>query len=341
MPATIRDVAKAAGVSVATVSRALNGTEKVLPETRERIEAAAKALRFVPSGAARSLSTRSTQTIGAMLPDLHGEYFSELIRGIDLAARARGLHLLLSSSHGDADEAAAAMRAMNGRVDGLLLMSPHVDEDFLRGNLPADLPVVLMNTTLAGRAHPTFRVDNYGGARRMVEHLQASGRRRIALIAGPASNPEALARQQGYTDAVQAAGAAPLVQPGDFTEAAGWRAGQELLAMTPRPDAVFACNDMMAIGLIAALREGGISVPQDMAVAGFDDIPIARYLSPTLTTIRVPVVGLGTLAVEALVQQIGEPQAEPVLDQLLNVELIVRDSSAPQPPPSRGAPPRH
>ena len=329
MAATIRDVAKAAGVSVATVSRALNDAEKVLPETRERVLAAAAELRFVPSSAARSLSTRSTQTIGAMLPDLHGEYFSELIRGIDLAARARGLHLLLSSSHGDADEAAAAVRAMTGRVDGFLLMSPHVDEDFLRGNLPADVPVVLMNTRLAGRSHPTFRVDNYGGARRMVEHLQANGRQHIAMIGGPASNPEALARQQGYTDAVQASGGQPLVLPGDFTEAAGWRAGHELLAMKQLPDAVFACNDMTAVGLIAALRENGVHVPQDMAVAGFDDIPIARYLSPSLTTIRVPVVGLGTLAVEALVQQIGDSHSEPVLDQLLNVELIVRDSSQP------------
>jgi LacI family transcriptional regulator len=340
MAATIRDVAKAAGVSVATVSRALNNTDKVQAETRERVFAAAAALRFVPSGAARSLSIRSTQTIGALLPDLHGEYFSELIRGIDIAARGRGLHLLLSSSHGDADEAAAALRAMNGRVDGLLLMSPHVDEDFLRGNLPEDVPVVLMNTRLSGRSHPTFRVDNYGGARMMVEHLQASGRQRIAMIGGPASNPEALARQQGYCEAVKAIGGQPLIVPGDFTEAAGWRAGQELLVLPQRPDAVFACNDMMAIGLIAALRSAGVVVPQDMAVAGFDDIPIARYLSPSLTTIRVPVVGLGTLAVEALVNQIGDTTSAPVLDQLLNVELIARESTAAarSPPPQRSTP---
>ncbi|MBV8604550.1 MAG: LacI family DNA-binding transcriptional regulator [Pelomonas sp.] len=333
MPATIRDVARAAGVSVATVSRALNDPEKVQRETRERIRQVAAELRFVPSGAARSLSLRSTQTIGAMLPDLHGEYFSELIRGIDLAARARGLHLLLSSSHGDADEAAAALRAMNGRVDGLLLMSPHVDDDFLRGNVPEHIPLVLVNTRLAGRSHPTFRIDNYGGAQTMVAHLLGGGRRRIAMVGGPASNPEAVARQQGYCDAVLAAGQTPIVVPGDFTEAAGWRAGIELLARSERPDAVFACNDMSAIGLLAALRDGGVQVPRDIAVAGFDDIPIARYLSPALTTMRVPVVGLGTLAVEALATHITAAGATPVLDQLLQVELIQRDSTTPARPP--------
>jgi len=341
MPATIRDVAKAAGVSVATVSRALNGSDSVVAETRQRVLDAAAALRFVPSNAARSLSLRSTQTIGAMLPDLHGEYFSELIRGIDLAARAKGLHLLLSSSHGDADEAAAALRAMNGRVDGLLLMSPHVDDDFLRGNVPEHLPVVLVNTRLAGRTHPTFRVDNYGGARTMIGHLLATGRKRIAMIGGPASNPEAVARQQGYVEAVQAAGQAPLVLPGDFTEAAGWRAGQELLALDEPPDAVFACNDMSAIGLLGALREAGIEVPREMAVCGFDDILLARYMNPPLTTMRVPVVGLGSLAVEALATHIASAGSPPpALDQLLQVELIQRASTIAVPPPSRPPPER-
>lgn len=340
MAATIRDVARAAGVSVATVSRALNDASKVLPETRQRILDAAAALRFVPSGAARSLSLRSTQTIGAMLPDLHGEYFSELIRGIDLAARARGLHLLLSSSHGDADEAAAALRAMNGRVDGLLLMSPHVDDDFLRGNVPEHIPVVLVNTRLAGRSHPTFRIDNQGGARLMIEHLLASGRRRIAMLSGPASNPEAVGRQRGYTETVEAAGLKPLVLPGDFTEASGWRAGKEILLLAQRPDAVFCCNDMSAIGLLAALREGGVQVPRDIAVAGFDDIPIARYMNPALTTMRVPMVGLGTLAVEALATHISASGSTPVLDQLLQVELIQRASTAPIPVPVRPPPDR-
>ena len=140
MATTIKDVARQAGVSVATVSRALNGHSNVTAGTRELVMGVVEKLRFVPSSAARSMITRRTHTVGALLPDLHGEYFSELIRGIDLAARARGLHLLVSSSHGDAVEAAAALRAMHGRVDGLLVMSPHANADFLWGNLPDGLP---------------------------------------------------------------------------------------------------------------------------------------------------------------------------------------------------------
>jgi LacI family transcriptional regulator len=198
MPATIRDVARAAGVSVATVSRALNGADNVLPTTKQRIVEAAQLLRFTPSGAARSLITRRTDTVGALLPDLFGEYFSELIRGIDQAARARGLHLLVSSSHGDADEAAAAMRAMNGRVDGLIVMSPHADADFLQHNLPGRLPAVLLNTGATLPGHTRFVIDNFGGAKAMARHLAASGRKRIAFIGGPQGNHEAQERLRGY-----------------------------------------------------------------------------------------------------------------------------------------------
>jgi DNA-binding LacI/PurR family transcriptional regulator len=158
-------------VSVATVSRAMNGHDNVLPETRDRVLQIAAEMRFMPSNAARSLIMRRTHTIGALLPDLHGDYFSELIRGIDLAARARGLHLLVSSSHGDASEAASALRAMNGRVDGLLVMSPHVNSEFLWGNVPEGLPAVMMNTRISGSRHSSFSVDNYGGALAMLRHL--------------------------------------------------------------------------------------------------------------------------------------------------------------------------
>jgi len=330
MPATIRDVAKAAGVSVATVSRALNGFSNVLPETRKRIEEAAAELRFSPSGAARSLITRSTQTLGALLPDLHGEYFSELIRGIDVAARARGLHLLLSSSHGDAGEAAAALRAMNGRVDGLLVMSPHADNDFLDRNLPAGLPVVLMNTEPGQTPHPSFTVDNFGGAMALMAHFHEQGLRRVAFIGGPPDNHEAAERQRGYREALASLWPhqPPVEFDGDFTEGAGWRAGQAILSMNPRPDAVFAANDMTAIGLMAALQDGGLQLPRDMAVAGFDDVPISRYFTPALTTLRVPVLELGRLAVEAMVACIADGDtSQNQAQQILAVELIVRPSS--------------
>ena len=179
---TIKDVARAANVSVASVSRALNGGSGVTAETGRRIQEAAARLRYVPHAAARTLITRRTHTIGALLPDLYGEFFSELIRGIDLAARARGLHLLVSSSHDDAAAAAKALRAMQGRVDGLLLMSPHADDAFLRQNLPQGLPTVLMNTRPSGDDYCALSVDNHGGARLMTEHLLALGHRRIVFI---------------------------------------------------------------------------------------------------------------------------------------------------------------
>lgn len=331
MPATIRDVAKAAGVSVATVSRALNGADNVLPETRQRILDAARDLRFTPSSAARSLITKRTDTIGALLPDLHGEYFSELIRGIDQAARARGLHLLVSSSHGDADEAAAALRAMNGRVDGLLVMSPHADADFLAHNLPGALPAVLINTAAMRAGHPRFMVDNMGGAQTLTRHLVTSGRKRVAFIGGPADNEEARQRLAGYRAGLRA-GMRELLLDGDFSEASGHAAGRRIAQLKQRPDAVFAANDMMAVGCMAALQEAGLRVPEDVAVAGFDDIPIARYVSPALTTIRVPIASLGSAALNTLVRAIEQPEPRAEHTVVLPVDLVVRRSCGGGPP---------
>src|SRR5690242_20514559 len=164
MAITIKDVAKAARVSVATVSRALNASGKVTEETRRQVAAAAAKLGYVPHEAARSLSSRRTRCIGAVLPDLHGEFFSELIRGIDRAARIHGLHLLLSSSHGDADELAAALLAMRGRVDGLLVMSAYADNEVLDRNLQPTLPAVLVNSGEGGSRYSALLIDNFGGA---------------------------------------------------------------------------------------------------------------------------------------------------------------------------------
>lgn len=325
-PATIKDVARAAGVSVATVSRALNGADNVLPDTRQRILDMARELRYSPSGAARSLITRKTDTVGALLPDLHGEFFSELIRGIDQAARARGLHLLLSSSHDDAHEAAAALRAMNGRVDGLLVMSPHADDDFLSQNLPPSLPAVLLNSGVRSPTQPVFAVDNFGGARAMTEHLVGIGRRRIAFLGGPAANFEARERERGYRAGL-VPGTAPWLLEGDFSEGGGQRAGAALLALpaAERPDAVFAANDIMAIGLLGALLAGGVRVPEDIALAGFDDIPVARYVSPALTTMRVPIAAMGGQALEALARAL-ERDTTDTTTTVMPVQLIVRAS---------------
>ncbi len=330
MPTTIRDVARAAGVSVATVSRAMNDAGNVLPQTKQRILDAARVLRFTPSGAARSLITRRTDTIGALLPDLHGEYFSELIRGMDQAARARGLHLLVSSSHDDADEAAAALRAMNGRVDGLIVLSPHADAEFLANNLPNGLPAVLVNTDVDLPGHARFVIDNFGGAQAMTRHLVAAGHERIAFIGGPQANHEAQERLRGYRAGLRT-GMQEMIFEGQFNEESGWSAGRRILQAEPRPNAVFAANDIMAIGCLAAFNEAGVRVPEDIAIGGFDDIPAARYVAPALTTIRVPIAALGAAALDALVKAIEAPKPAAWPMSVMPVDLLVRSSCGTRP----------
>jgi LacI family transcriptional regulator len=325
---TIKDVAREARVSVASVSRALNGGNGVTAETGQRIREVAKRLRYVPHAAARTLITRRTNTIGALLPDLHGEFFSELIRGIDLAARARGLHLLVSSSHDNSEEAAAALRAMQGRVDGLLILSPQVDAAFLHANLPASLPAVLLNSPVKSKTYSALNIDNFTGAHAMVRHLVEAGHQRVAFISGPPKNFDAEQRELGYRAAMaEFAHSVPVnVVAGDFTEDSGYRAARTLLAQPSRPQAIFAANDMMAVGCLYALKEAGLSVPQDMALAGFDDIPIARYVSPPLTTVRVRIVDLGRIALEQLATLLENPEQAPASAQTLGCEIIRRES---------------
>jgi LacI family transcriptional regulator len=328
MAVTIKDVAREARVSVASVSRALNGSANVTEITRRRIIGVAERLRYVPHSAARSLITRRTQTVGALLPDLFGEFFSELIRGIDLAARARGLHLLVSSSHGHSSEAAAALRAMQGRVDGVLVMSPHVDAAFLSDHLSPALPAVLINTPVHDSPYTTLNIDNYGGAFAMTQHLIGRGFGSIAFVTGPDGNFDASERLRGFNDAVARSGKSIDVKilHGDFTEESGHRIGMQLRESRARPRAVFAANDMMAIGLLLALSEGGVRVPDDVAIAGFDDIPISRFVNPPLTTVRVRIADLGRSALEQLALQLDMPEANHPAEQKPSCDIVVRGS---------------
>ena len=328
MSVTIKDVARHANVSVATVSRALNGHPNVAEDVRRRILGVAEQLRYSPHHAARSLSSRRTQTLGVVLPDLYGEFFSELMRGIDHVARERGLHLLVSSYHGNPQEQGAALRTMRGRVDGLLLMSPFVDgAEALAAELPP-MPVVLMNPALVPEDRSAVGVDNHGGAMAMMRHLLDAGHKRIAFIAGPADNFDANERLRGYRDAIAATpGAEAWVMPGDFDEASGHRAGQALLQAQARPDAVFAANDMMALGCLFALTQGGLRVPADIALAGFDDIPLSRYVHPALTTMRVEIAELGARAIHKLLDAGQGDAAAAGSRELLEPRLVVRRSS--------------
>lgn len=329
-PATIRDVAERAQVSVASVSRVLTGAGAVTEPTRLKVLEAVEALAYVPHSGARSLSTSRTDTVGVILPDLFGEFFSELIRGMDVAARANGLHLIVSSSHDDAFEAAAAIRSMRGRVDGLIVLSPHLDSANLASNLAGRLPVLLMNGGANDEGRPSIVVDNVGGAVAAVEHLLAHGRRRIAHIGGPSGNLEARERQAGYVQAMTAAGHEPQVFAGDFTQASGHVATTALLSEGVRPDAIFAANDMMAVGVLLALQEAGVRCPEDIAVVGFDDVPIAALVRPALTTMRIEIAETGRRAMDRLVALIAasnDPEA--ALDaacETIRPQLVVRHS---------------
>ena len=329
MTVTIKQVAKEANVSVATVSRALNGTGPVREELRQRILAVSKRLHYVPHSGARSLITRKTGTIGVVLPDIHGEFFSEVIRGMDGASRHRGYHLLVASSHSDTGEIAAVVRATRGRVDGLVVMAPDLDTDSFAHDVPAALPVVALNCRLVSPGFDSISIDNYGGAIAMVRHLLSLGHRRIAFIKGPDRNFEASERLRGYQDAMRAAGTAAgdaVEIAGDFTEAAGADGARIAIGSRSRPTAIFAANDSMALGAMGALAEAGLAVPDDVAVAGFDDIPVARYVSPPLTSVHVPIAELGARAMERLLLALDRGERHAHRHEVLPTALVVRRS---------------
>ena len=320
--ATIRDVARHANVSVASVSRALNGHDNVHPETRERVMRAAAELHYVPNAAARSLSSSLTNTIGVVVPDLHGEFFSELIRGMDAAAGELGYLLLLSTMHADPALAGQALTAMRGRVDGLIVMAPQLPRETIDALMPPTLPGVELICDATGK-RPAIGIDNRDGAAQATRHLLATGRRAIAHIMGPPENFDVRERKAGFMAAMAEAGVAPVAMAvGDFREEGGARAVEELLAPGQPPiDAIFAANDMMALGALQALRTRGVRVPDDIAVIGFDDIPLARHLG--LSTMRLNVDQIGRSAVNRLVAMLttGRIEAE-IINQ--RPELIIR-----------------
>jgi LacI family transcriptional regulator len=275
------------------------------PRRRAAVLAAVKKLNFVPHSGARSLTRRKTDTVGVILPDLFGEFFSEIIRGIDLVAHESGMHLLLGNMHGSTHETAAAIAAMRGRVDGLLVMPPDVKPELLSGYLDPALPTVLLNYDAGTLDLPFVAVDNYRGAYTMTEALlerAARGRwsispaRSITATRAIASAASSMRWQRSPRFR------SPAILPGDFSEESGAEAGRLLVQGQLPADAVFAANDQMAVGLIAQLADAGMSVPGDVMVAGFDDIPLARHLNPSLTTMQVKIDRLGSTAMMMLLR---------------------------------------
>ncbi len=334
---TIKDVARAAGVSVATVSRAQNGSALVTEATRRRVGEVAARLGYSPHGAARSLITNRTSTLGVLLPDLYGEFFSEVIRGIDQTAQRHGHHLLVSSSHDDRPALEEALRSMRGRVDGLIVMWPEMDAETALRNLPAGFPLVLLSAPIAPDGFDVITVANFEGAYAMVCHLLELGHRWIAIIKGVEGNADAAERLRGYRAALATRGIAStaLEVPGDFNEESGFRATGKLLRGEMRPTAIFAANDAMAIGALSALREAGLRVPDDVALAGFDDIPMARYLDPALSSVHVDISALGEHATLRLLAAVRDKDQHEHRAETLPTTLVLRRSCGAAVPASR------
>lgn len=326
-PITIRDVARKAGVSLATVSRALNNGAYVTKETRERVRSAADQLGYLPHIGARSLITKRTGTLGVLLPDLYGEFFSELIRGIDRTAQRHHFHLLLASSHSDAREIAAAVGSMRGRVDGFIVMSPDTAAFAALSTLARSYPALVLGGAQDLGAFASISVANFDGALAMMRHLTSLGHRDIAFLCGPDGNAEAADRLRGARAGASEMQAVSLRElSGDFRQDSGYAATRLLLRSPTLPDAIFCANDAMAVGAIAALNEAGVSVPEELAVVGFDDIPIARYLSPPLTTIRVPIAELGERAAERLIKALQDVVPLEAHREVAMTSLVVRAS---------------
>jgi len=329
MQFNIIDVAKKAGVSIATVSRVINGSDKVKPETREHVMAVVEKLQYIPNPAARGLIMKRTEAIGLLLPDLHGEFFSEIIRGADNAVQAQGYHLIVSSSHNDPKEIEAALRFMRGRVDALIVMSPRVDSEILLANLPKSLPVVLLNCRTSNPHFDTIMTDGFGGAKEMTNYLIEQGHKKIAVITGGQNNIESQERLRGYLTAFTDKGLVPnksLEFEGNFTQMSGYESVKEIFKLKNTPTAIFAFNDSMAIGAIKAIREEGFKIPADISICGFDDTPMAKFISPSLTSVHVPIPELGEMAIKRVFDRLQKRTKGAAAHIFVPTTLSIRNS---------------
>ena len=329
---SIRDVAKFAGVSTATVSRVMNSSGGVTESARQAVLRAARELNYVPHAAARALITGRTRTIAVLLPDMHGAFFSELIRELDQCAYAHGQSLLVASLHGRLAEAQKVIALIHGQVDGIILMAPFIDAQTSLAELPLTVPTVLLNAPGPLRGTPVITIDNAGGARQVAKHFAALGYKEVVHIAGPTDNFDAVERARGFHAAARQLGL--VVErdiAGDYSEEAGRAAGLRIAKRAKLPRAIFAANDNMAVGCLEVLIGADINVPREIAVAGFDDIPIARFTAPPLTTVRPPVAQQGVEAFEWLVAAINRKEKSPLPPgphaQALPTRLVVRGST--------------
>jgi LacI family transcriptional regulator len=324
---TIRDVAQRAGVSVATVSRYINQTTPVSDEAAQRLERAMAELQFIPHAAARRLATNTTNTLGLLITQMHTDFFAPLLSGIEEATGEAGYDLLISTSRRIHKRFPFPLGPSN--ADGLLVFAGSMSASELKRTHELEFPVVLIHQTPPLEMDiPCVTVENKDASLKIVSHLiEAHARRRIVFLSGPEEHEDAHWRELGYREALASHNLeidASLVVPGNFDRNVACESIQKLLVEGIRFDAIFTGDDEAAVGVLAALQEAGLRVPEEVAVVGFDDQRMAPYLSPPLTTVRAPTEEVGRVAVRQLVNLIREGQAEPLV--LLPTEIVLRHS---------------
>ncbi|MGQ4386249.1 LacI family DNA-binding transcriptional regulator [Streptomyces sp. SAS_270] len=332
-PPTIHDVAREAGVSRGTVSRVLNGGHYVSPAAQEAVNAAIHRTGYVVNRHARSLITGRSDSIGFLLTEPQERFFEDpnfnvLLRGCTQALAAHDVPLLLMLA-GTEDERRRITRYITaGHVDGVLLVSSHSGDPVAEELREAGVPLVACGKPIGlGSKVSYVAADDRDGARDMVQHLLSLGRRRIGMVTGPLDTPGGVERLAGYREVLSAAGIEPddrLIASGDYSRASGEAGAEQLLARVPDMDAVFVASDLMAQGVLAALRKAGLRVPEDVSVGGFDDSPAATAANPALTTIRQPWDRISNEMVRVLLAQIGGEDPAAVI---LPTELVRRQST--------------
>jgi LacI family transcriptional regulator len=332
---TIKDVAQHAQVSVATVSHVINETRFVAEPTRVRVQQAIAALRYVPSALARSLKSNRTHTVGMMIPNSSNPYFAEIIRGIEDTFYEAGFNVILCNSDDDPIKQSHYVRLLSEKqVDGLIVMSSGSDVELLDTLRATRMPLVVVDREIDDLAADLVEVNHEAGGFLATRHLLELGHRRIACLAGPQGLSSARERVQGYRRALATSGVpadASLLIAADFTSAGGHAAMSALLAPKPpakRPTAVFASNDLMAIGAICAAASLGLRIPQDLSVVGFDDIALAAHSNPPLSSVVQPKHQTGQLAAQLLLERIADP-GRALQRTILQPTLLARRSSGP------------
>jgi len=329
---TIKDIAREAGVSAQTVSRAINDKAEVSPQTKSRILDIARQMGYLPNSVARSLVSQRTYNIGLVVPDIANPFFSEIARGIEDAAQEAGYNVFLCNTAENLNRELKALYSLEAqRVDGIILCSSRLSEEELKDLADRYQPLVLVNRRLTGKPAGLVLIEDIGGAGQAIAHLTALGHRNIGLLAGPPNSHSGRERARGYRQSMEAAGLSVYAhwQMYCAPQAEEGRAATlKLLAQAPELTALLAYNDLTAIGAMRACQELGIVVPDEFSIVGFDDIPLAALISPALTTVRIPKYQLGYQAMTLLLTLMEKGAIAQSEATFLATELIVRGTTA-------------